>query len=275
MERKLVIRTREVIEQKSKVESINKDITDSINYAKRIQDALLPSISGFQEMFTEAFVIYSPRDIVSGDFFWTSKEGNKILLGCGDCTGHGVPGAFMSLLGQQTLRELFGIKKLRKPHKILKELNLEIQTLMNIEHSEEYKPSDGMDIIIGEFDFTEMTLNWSSALRPLVMYRNGERQYHRGSRHSIGSAPNDAEFEENQIKIEKGDIFYFFSDGFPDQFGGERGKKLKTSGMFKIMDEAKNMSMPDQKEFIKKSVNDWMKNSDQTDDIIIIGIKVP
>jgi len=274
LEKTLVIRTKEVTDQKRKVELVNKDITDSINYAKRIQDALLPSIDGFQKMFPESFIIYQPRDIVSGDFFWTSEKDGKILLGCGDCTGHGVPGAFMSLLGQQTLREIFGIKELRKPHEILKELNAEIKSLMQIDNTDEYRPSDGMDIIIGEFDFAQMTLNWSSALRPLVLYRDGERQYFRGSRYSIGSTPGNVEYDQNLLQLQKGDVLYFFSDGFPDQFGGESGKKLKTSGMFKMMDNAHIMEMKDQKKYIKKELKEWMTNSHQTDDIIIIGIKV-
>ena len=275
LERKLVIRTREVTDEKRKVESFNKDITDSINYAKRIQDALLPSVNTFETLFPQSFIVYKPRDIVSGDFFWTAEKDGKLLLGCGDCTGHGVPGAFMSLLGQQTLREIFGIKELRKPHEILKELNSEIKSLMKIENTDEYTPSDGMDIIIGEFDFKNMTLNWSSALRPLVLYRNGERQYFKGSRFSIGSAPSESEYESNLLSLEKGDVLYFFSDGFPDQFGGELGKKLKTSGMFKIMEHAHSLDMKSQKKYIKKELSDWMGSLHQTDDIIIIGIKVP
>jgi serine phosphatase RsbU (regulator of sigma subunit) len=276
LEEQLEIRTKEVTEQKDKVMSINKDITDSINYAKRIQDAVLPDDKKFEEKFPKSFVIYKPRDIVSGDFYWTNSTTDKLLLGCGDCTGHGVPGAFMSLLGQQMLKEIYSIKHIESPDDILHELNLEIRKLMSEDSAdlEEYLMVDGMDIIITEFDFDKMILKWSSAIRPLLRYRNGERDYLKGSRVSIGSAVASSVFELNTEKLEKGDMIYVFSDGFPDQFGGPNHKKLKTSGMFKILDEAHKMPITEQKSFIEGKLNSWMQDTEQTDDIIIIGVQV-
>lgn len=273
LEKELQIRTREVREQKEKLEDINKDITDSINYAKRIQDAMSPDMGFFRENFPESFVLYKPRDIVSGDFFWTNRNGNKRMIVCGDCTGHGVPGAFIALISQQLLRETFGIKRIHQPDEILHELDDEIKFLVNSTDAQFHTP-EGMDVVVCEFDMENMKLRWASAMRPLVWYRNGERQYQGGTRSSVGSALDTTVYELHEMDIQKGDVFYMFSDGYPDQFGGVKNKKLKISGLLKILDEAQAESMDKQQQLLDDRLLEWQGEQNQTDDIILIGVKI-
>ena len=273
LEKELAVRTKEVMFQKERLEATNKDITDSINYAKRIQDAVLPEDTSFKTFFPESFVTYRPRDIVSGDFYWINRRGDEILVACGDCTGHGVPGAFLSIIGQQLLREIYDIKHIEQPDQIITELDRSIGYMMNREQ-EDFETKDGMDVTVCSFNFEAGKLKWSSAVRPLIMYRNGERSFLRGNRRSVGGDHRDKVFELFEMDIQKGDVFYMFSDGYPDQFGGPDKKKLKITGLFEILEEINGLEIEEQERIINSRLVEWQGRHPQTDDILFMAIKI-
>ena len=273
LEKELAIRSKEVLFQKEKLESTNKDITDSINYAKRIQDAVLPDESEFKHLFPRSFVSYRPRDIVSGDFYWVNKRGDEIMLVCGDCTGHGVPGAFLSIIGQQLLREIFDIKNITQPNEIITQLDKSIGYMMNKEQ-EDFETKDGMDVVVCSFNFREGRLRWASAVRPLIMYRNGKRSFYRGNRRSVGGEHSDKSYDLHELDIEKGDVFYLFSDGYPDQFGGPEKKKLKITGLFDILEEVNGLGIDEQEDIINCRIIKWQAQYPQTDDILFMAVQV-
>ncbi len=273
LETELAIRTKEVREQKEVLEATNKDITDSINYAKRIQDAVLPEDSTFQDLLPGSFVVYLPRDIVSGDFYWINRRGDETLVVCGDCTGHGVPGAFLSLIGQQLLREIFDIKAITEPAEIITELDRSIIYMMH-RQQDDFATKDGMDLVVCSINHKTNILKWSSAVRPLVMYRDGKREFLRGTRMSVGGGRKGRVFEQHEIAVQKDDMFYMFSDGYPDQFGGPHRKKLKIAGLFAILDEVQSMPLGDQEKILRERILEWKGTLSQTDDILIMGIRI-
>ena len=273
LQKRLDIRTREVVEQKELIEQKNKDITDSINYAKRIQEAILPSPSKLQAVFPNSFVYYLPRDIVSGDFYVFHQSENKFVLICADATGHGVPGAFMSLISATILKDILQKKHVFSPSQILYELDKEIQLALQSEGNA--STNDGLDVAICVFDLDQNNICFASAMRPIFLYKKGHAEYIRGSKFSIGASMHitKKEFTEHTFEFEKGDSIYLFSDGFPDQFGGENGKKLKISEMRNWLDEVQNLSMNEQKIELNKKFNNWKGNYNQIDDVLVIGIK--
>ena len=273
LERELAIRSKEVLEQKEKLEITNKDITDSINYAKRIQDAVLPDDNDFKYFFPKSFVSYRPRDIVSGDFYWINKRGDEIMLVCGDCTGHGVPGAFLSIIGQQLLREIFDIKNITDPNEIITQLDKSFGYMMNQEQ-EDLETKDGMDVVVCSFNFREGRLRWASAVRPLILYRDGERSFYRGNRRSVGGEHSDKSYDLHELEIKQGDVIYLFSDGYPDQFGGPEKKKLKITGLFDILEEVNGLAIEEQEKLINSKLVKWQAHYPQTDDILFMAIEV-
>jgi ligand-binding sensor domain-containing protein len=228
IEKELAIRTREVIEQKAEIEHKNKDITDSINYAQRIQASILPPITKIEENFADSFVFYQPRDIVSGDFYWFDKVNeNKFLIVCADSTGHGVPGAFMSMIGTTLIKDICMRKDVSSPSEVLETLDSEITSTLNQNVDPTSKSTDGMDITVCELDLKTRYFRFSSAMRPIMMLHKGELAYIRGSRSSIGGYYTEVkEFTNQGYQLDPGDIIYLFSDGYPDQFGGPLGKKF-------------------------------------------------
>jgi hypothetical protein len=199
IERELAIRTREVIEQKVEIEHKNRDITDSINYAQRIQASILPPISKIEENFSESFVFYQPRDIVSGDFYWFDKVSEtKFLIVCADSTGHGVPGAFMSMIGTTLIKDICMRPDVNSPSEVLKTLDREITSTLNQNMDQSGKSTDGMDITVCEFDIKSRYLRFASAMRPIMMLHKGELSYIRGSRNSIGGYYTEEKDFENQ-----------------------------------------------------------------------------
>ncbi len=273
LQRTLDIRTREVVEQKELIEQKNKDITDSINYAKRIQEAILPSPSKLQAVFPDSFVFYMPRDIVSGDFYVFHQTLDKFVLICADATGHGVPGAFMSLISSTILKDIIQKKNVFSPSQVLYELDKELQLALQSEGNTH--TSDGLDVAICVFDLKTRNLNFASAMRPVVLYKKNTVEYIRGSKFSIGASKHiiKKEFTEHVFTLEKGDCIYLFSDGFPDQFGGANGKKLKINEMRKWLDEIHFLPMDKQSTVLKQKFNSWKGNYPQIDDVLLIGIK--
>ena len=276
LERKLDERTREVVEQKEEIEIKNRDITDSINYAQRIQASILPPIKKLQQNFSGSFVYYQPRDIVSGDFYWFDKiSENKFVIVCADSTGHGVPGAFMSMIGTTLIKDICMRDEAKTPSEILKRLDYELRNTLN-QNLEAEKSNDGMDIIVCEIDTRTSYLRYASAMRPMIIYRNGEQIYVKGSRSSVGGHydKEDKEFLDEGIQLSKGDIIYMFSDGYPDQFGGPMGKKFKMVRLKNLLKDIYQKPMEEQYNYVKSTFNLWKEELEQVDDVLFMGIKL-
>jgi ligand-binding sensor domain-containing protein/serine phosphatase RsbU (regulator of sigma subunit) len=275
LQRELDLRTREVVEKKELLEIKNKDITDSIRYAKNIQKAMLPEPDILSHFFRDSFVFFKPRDIVSGDFYWTERFGNKVLVACADCTGHGVPGAFMSVIGTVLLNDSSRNNTVWSPDDLLYTLDEKLTSMLYREQSA-FSVQDGMDISIVEYDFDTQVLRMSSARRPIIVYSNGERFEFKGDRNSVGGAEqSDAKnFTLHEMKLSPGDSFYQFSDGIADQFGGPKGKKLKKRGVLELFDEVVDRSMHDQYKHLRNAFIDWKGKHPQIDDIIVVGVRV-
>ncbi len=281
-------RTHELREEKEKVESINvtlaeqkkvievanKNITDSINYAKKIQEAILPKPVKLEELKDSVSILYLPKDVVSGDFYWFEKMGNKYIFATADCTGHGVPGAFMSMIGVNNLNQIIIENKVTSPDKILRDLNIAIKKVLK-QDDVDSESRDGMDISISCFDLDKKVISYAGAFRPLIYIRNNELFELKGSRQPIGgSAPIDFEYELNEFEYQEGDVFYMFSDGFPDQFGGLKGKKFMNRQLKEIFIKIYKESPLVQREILKNELEHWRGNNEQIDDVLVMCIKI-
>jgi len=270
-------RTREVIEQKEEIEVKNRDITDSITYAQRIQSSILPSIKKLQDTFSGCFIFYQPRDIVSGDFYWFDKTSdNKFVIVCGDSTGHGVPGALMSMIGTTLIKDICNRPDVVSPSKILEKLDEEMRNTLN-QNVEMAESSDGMDLTACEIDTANYTIRIASAMRPVILYVNGEQIYVQGSKSSIGGneyALEIKDFENQGFQLSKGDLVYMFSDGYPDQFGGPMGKKFKMVRMRSLLKDIHDLPMEEQYHHVKNTFNLWKDQLDQIDDVLFMGIRI-
>ena len=275
LETELAIRTKEVMKQKDELEVKNRDITDSINYAQRIQKSILPSIVTITDNFSGAFVYYKPRDIVSGDFYWYDRVNeNKFLIVCADSTGHGVPGAFMSMIGTTLIKDICLRKDVNSPSDVLGSLDKELQSTLN-QNVDAERANDGMDIIVCEIDVNTHYMRFSSAMRPLILYKDNELQYVRGTKASIGGDPKaEKRFENVGFQLNQGDIIYMFSDGYPDQFGGPRGKKFKMDRVKNMLADVCDKPMEIQQEYVNKTFNEWKGKLQQVDDVLFMGVRI-
>jgi serine phosphatase RsbU (regulator of sigma subunit) len=266
-------RTAEVVRQRDVLEIQKNEIEDSIRYACRIQNAVLPASQDFTDLVPESFVFFRPRDIVSGDFYWVSKVENKLIISAADCTGHGVPGAFMSMLGVAFLNEIVNKDHIVKPDTILGKLREKvIEALQQQGISGEAK--DGMDIVVISVDYIEMKLHYAGAYNPLLMVRNKQLSEITADKMPIAIYERMKEFTDHEIKIEKGDLFYFFSDGYEDQFGGPDGKKFKAKRFRELLVEISSRPMKEQKEIIISTFENWKGDQDQVDDIVVLGVRI-
>jgi len=254
----------------------NKDITDSITYAKKIQEAILPSEKQVALLLPQSFVIYKPKDIVSGDFYWATQWENKILFATADCTGHGVPGAFMSIVGQNLLNQAINEYGLTKPNLILNSLNKGISHTLN-QNKDTIEIKDGMDISLCCWDIKSMVLEFAGAYNPLWIVRNNEIIVIEGDKFPVGSFVDDRplNFTNNEILLLKGDIIYIFTDGYADQFGGPNGKKFKQKQLKKLLLQIHREPLSLQREILEKCIEDWKGvKEEQLDDILFMGISV-
>ncbi len=258
--------------QKKIIEEKNKDITDSINYAKRIQEAILPPKEIKYKIFPEAFVLFLPKDIVSGDFYWFAEKNGRRIIAAIDCTGHGVPGGFMSMIGNTFLNTIVNEKEITQPDKILNELReMVIESLKQTEET----GKDGMDIALLSFDDKNSLVEFAGANNPVVHISAGKTSMIKSDKQPIGYYnQNHKPFSLHKINYKKGDSFYIFSDGYADQFGGDKGKKFKEKKLFELFASIQTIPMRSQEETLLKTFNDWKGNLEQVDDVLVIGVKV-
>jgi len=279
----LAASNKELAHKNDIIEEKNKDITDSINYAKKIQEAILPPLELKEKLFPESFILFQPRDIVSGDFYWfTEKNGKKLIAAC-DCTGHGVPGAFMSMIGNAFLNQIVNEKGCTKPSEILNQLrDLIIAALKQKGSSGENQ--DGMDISLLMVDEKNGVVEYAGANNPLWVVKNEKTEEGvlvptmtetKADKQPIGIySGHAAPFTNHEFKLNKGDSFYLFTDGFADQMGGTTGKKFKYKTFKDLVLTTHEKPSKEQEEVFRKTLKEWKGVFDQTDDILVIRVMV-
>lgn len=262
-----------VAEQKRQVEIKNKEINESITYAKKIQEAILPDQSILKKIFPDSFIFYNPKDIVSGDFYWFEQKDDKLFLAAADCTGHGVPGAFMSLICSVALRRAVNSFGNLGPGEILKRINTEIKMALK-QDSKDAESKDGMDIVLCKIDKKNEILEYAGAHRPLYYFTNGIFNEIKGSKFPIGGNQHvDEVFTGHVLDLKTIDSFYLTSDGYADQFGGDKEKKFSVRRFKNLLNNIYMKSVDEQIQVIKKSFYAWKEKNEQTDDVLVIGIK--
>ncbi len=260
-------------ESKQRIEGLYKDITDSVNYAKRIQDAILPSEKILAEYFPEYFILYKPKDVVSGDFYYFKKIENYLVIAVADCTGHGVPGAFVSMLGISFLNEIIRKKEVTTASQILEELRTQVKLSLNQVDSET-KTNDGMDIALCVIDTKTNELQYAGAYNPLFIIRNSELIQIKATRSPIGCYIKEKVYKNNQIQLQKDDMLYIFSDGYADQFGGMNYKKFNIKQLRSLLLEVHKEEINGQKIILDNTIEKWKGKNEQLDDIAMLGIKI-
>ncbi len=257
------------------IEEKNAEITASIRYARRIQSALLPTQEYVRRFFPDSFTLYRPKDIVSGDFYWFAERGGKLFFAAVDCTGHGVPGAFMSVLGNSLLNQLVKEQGLTQPAEILNQLHARVvDTLKQIDPNS--VTSDGMDLALCVYDPQPRTMLYAGAQRPLVHFRGKEMTEIPGDKFSIGGtgfARMREPYSQHRIYMQPGDTVYIFSDGYADQFGGERGRKMQTSRFVSLLAELVEEDMQTQYERLNLFFDEWRGDLEQLDDVLVFGLR--
>lgn len=274
LEKTVEERTAEIAEQKHLIEEKNKEITDSIHYAQKIQHTLLASTNLLNENLNDYFVLFKPKDIVSGDFYWAYKHDKGFIIITADCTGHGVPGAFMSLLSISYLNEITKEQKITQPDKVFNLLRDKIITNFNSDNSE-HERKDGMDAVICNYNFNTNQLQFAAANNPLWLIRNGELHENKPDKMPVGvAAVEHKPFTLQSIDLQEGDIVYTITDGYADQFGGPKGKKFMYKQMKELIQSIAHLKMKEQKEKLESEINAWKGQAEQVDDILVIGIKI-
>jgi serine phosphatase RsbU (regulator of sigma subunit) len=261
-----------VSDQKNELFEKNKNITDSILYAQRIQRALLSSRAYIKENVNDFFIIHKPKDIVSGDFYWAQRSGEDLFFMLADCTGHGVPGAFMSLLGISYLNELVVGQKNKDTDKILNGLRSNIIQALT---DSTYEMKDGMDGVLCRFNFKKTHLQYSAANNGIVIIRDKTIIELNGDKMPIGRSPRDTEnFTAHEFELRKNDMIYLFTDGFPDQFGGPKGKKLKTRSLKETLLKWHELPLKKQENSLSSYFEEWKNDLEQIDDVTLVGFRV-
>ncbi len=266
---------KEIIKKQRDFIAIQKtELTDSIEYAKRIQTAVYPQTKFINDILSNYFIFFKPKNIVSGDFYWlTEKNGIKIIA-IGDCTGHGVPGAFMAMLGISFLNEIITQDMELNPNIILEKLRTKVVKALNQPGKEE-KSLDGMDIALCMIDTQNMKLQYAGVNIPLFLIRDKKLQIITADRMLIGIQTNMLlPYKNNCLDIKKGDVLYMSSDGFRDQFGGSKRKKFMSDRFRDLLMDIHENEMDKQKEMLHKALSDWMQGNEQIDDILVMGIKI-
>jgi serine phosphatase RsbU (regulator of sigma subunit) len=264
----------EITNQRDLIKKSHTEITASINYARRIQKGLLPKDYAFKTVFSDCFVVYLPKDIVSGDFYFLKEINDVSIIVTGDCTGHGVPGAFMSLLGIAFLNEIVTRPEITKANQALEELRIHIKNALH-QKGERDEQKDGIDLALCVFDSKENVLQYSGANNPIFIIKNDEFIEYKPVRNPIGIYLRERSFENHFIDINKGDTLYMFTDGIYDQFGGEHGRKYRLGNFRNLVIEINKNSLENQRQIILDQLQNWQQDIyGQTDDITVIGIRI-
>lgn len=281
LEQKVVERTEEVVKQKEEIETKTKEleilfkqVTDSIHYAKRIQEAILPPNSLVKSILPQSFVLYKPKDIVSGDFYWIDQKDDWSYFAAVDCTGHGVPGAFMSIVGYNLLKDILKNTDSIEPSIIMDKMNDGVANTLHTNSSEK-ETKDGMDMTLCALNHKTLELHFAAAFNPLYLIRNNELIQYKADKFPVGSFIGEKQsFTNNVIQLQKDDIIYIFSDGYADQFGGPKGKKFMAGNFRNLLLEVSSEPIEKQKNILDNNIETWRGNLEQVDDILIIGVKI-
>jgi len=263
------------IQQRDEIIRQKKSITDSIAYAKHIQTAMLPNEKEIVDVIPESFVFFKPLDVVSGDFYWVNNLKDQSVIAAADCTGHGVPGAFMSVMGINFLNAIVIEQGIIDPGEILTRLNHLVITALS--HADTHlQDKDGMDISLCCIDWAKLTLYYSCARNRIIISRNGEIQQLEASKYSIGKSPfiEKIEFKTSKVSIQKGDMIYLMTDGYVDQFGGPERIKFLTSRFKKLIPEIAHLDVINQQKILDKTITDWQGTYPQIDDMLIVGVRI-
>lgn len=262
----------EIARQREELENKNRDITDSLIYASYIQQSLLPSEAYYKKVLNDAFVFYNPKEIVSGDFYWVRENMDKLFVVAADCTGHGVPGAFMSMIGVELLNKIIIDQKISNPSEILYVMSKGIERTFNRDEEKGVIMKDGMDMGLCVIDLKKRTLDFSGAFFPLYIIRENKLIEIKGDRMSIGVDVGNS-FTNNRFDLSQGDVIYMFSDGYTDQFGGPNNKKFMFRRFRHLLLTIHNFPMSEQKEILRESMISWQRNNEQVDDLMILGFR--
>ncbi len=265
---------QKVRERTQQIESQNVEITSNIQYARKIQIALLPSEEEFKKLLPSYFILFKPKDIVSGDFYWLARKDNKVVIAVADCTGHGVHGAFMSILGITILNEIVNKTVIIRANEILNQLSGQVIRSLH-QTGDRDKPRDGMEMALCVIDTSKQKLQYSGAFRPLYMICKNKLEEYKGNSMPIGIYENDdLPFTNSEILFNKGDMLYLFSDGYVDQIGGANRKTYKSERFKKQLVSINELCMDEQKEVLEKRFMEWKGDQEQIDDILILGIRL-
>ncbi len=272
LEQKVIERTAEVVEKSQEIEEKNKHITASINYAKRIQEAMLPQYDSIKKALPNSFILFKPRDIVSGDFYWFAEVGNKIIITAIDCTGHGVPGALMSMIGNSYLNQIVQ-SGVTDSDLILNELHVNIRRALK---QGEVSNNDGMDMALVVIDKDKNEMQFTGAKNPLIYIQDGELTQVKANKFPIGGQQREEQriFSKTIVDISKPTTLYLFTDGYQDQTGGPRKRKFMTKNFRQMLHEVSPHPMDKQKEILESILREWQGEMDQIDDILVIGVKL-
>jgi len=264
----------EIASQRDQLDIQHTAITDSIVYAKRIQKAVLPPEVYVDEILPENFILFKPKDVVSGDFYWIRQINNYVVIVAADCTGHGVPGAIMSMLGVSFLNEIVRKREITKANQILNELRIEVKRSLR-QSGKNVETRDGMDVALCVIETKTNKMQFSGAYNPLYLFRNGEFIEVKADRMPIGIYLKEKNsFTNHEIDLQPNDVFYIFSDGFSDQIGGPENKKYLTKNFRQLLFDIHEEPMDVQKEKLEKTITKWQANNSQTDDILVMGVRV-
>jgi len=264
---------QELFEEKVRVENKNEEIVDSINYAKQLQEAILPPTNIFLKYFPDSFILYKPKDIVAGDFYWFEKIGENLFFAAADCTGHGVPGALVSVVCSNALHRAVVEFGIQQPSRILdKTRDLVIETFQRSQKD----IKDGMDISLCVFNSNSMVLQWAGANNPLWIQRLNDQKIMeiKASKQSVGKTYFAQPFANHEIVLAKGDCIYLFTDGYADQFGGPKGRKFKYKAFMELLEQMQLKPMVQQHTILNREFDSWRGALEQVDDVCVIGIRV-
>ncbi|MBI1289486.1 MAG: PAS domain-containing protein [Flavobacteriales bacterium] len=267
LELKVAARTQEL-------ERSNREVIDGMRYAKHLQDAALPGLKTFERYFSEAFIYYRPLNIIGGDFYWCYRSRKQTMVACGDCTGHGVPGAFMSLIGTDLLRHVVIDQDWRFPSLILELMDVELENRLS--KSSDETMGDGMDMAFCTVDNKEQKIQFSGAMSSIVLIGKEGSRVFKGNRYSLGAyiSSADKSFETAEIPFQEGEMLYMFSDGFQDQLGGPRTKRYMFKNLLLLLERIHEMSVSEQRQEIHSEFEKWRGQNDQVDDVLVMGLRL-